>query len=170
MFCIISKRSILSPSPIDELSNQHRILGLNRILKNMTPRVLGWKPVSLLGRAVPSSTSRKAQVDKGVTDVNCSEHMPSLPHITEINTRRRGSPSAPGTSEGERARGDTRKLTLKGAPAGGSSRPQLLLSGAPGQPGCSGGLGGGAGHCSEAPAWHWTIRSGGQSSHPPAWF
>ena len=68
MFCIISKRSILSPNLIDELSHRRRILRVRRIFFFFSPLSLpenwAWKLASLLRPAVPPKSYRKVQAGR----------------------------------------------------------------------------------------------------------
>lgn len=79
MFCIISKRSILWPDPIDELSNRHRSQQDCVPLPLHCPQVWGWKEVSPVPPAVPPSGYRRCRQAGSSTQTALSlAHCPRL--------------------------------------------------------------------------------------------
>lgn len=95
MFCIISKRSILSPNLIDELSHRRRILRVRRIfffspLCDITPRELGLETGFSSETSCSSQELQKGSSRQGVPGVDCSDHGTlSLPHATQSDAQNR---------------------------------------------------------------------------------
>ena len=93
MFCIISKRSILSPNLIDELSHRRRILRVHRVFfpfppSDITPRELGLETGFSSETSCSSQELQKCSGRQGVPGVDCSDHGTlSLPHATQSDVQ-----------------------------------------------------------------------------------
>ena len=110
MFCIISKRSILSPNLIDELSHRRRILRVRRIFfffPSLTPRELGVETGFSSETSCSSKELQKGSSRQGIPGVDCSDH---------------GTLSLPQTAQSDAQNGDPKGGTL--SPAGACPQAQ----------------------------------------------